>query len=231
MILTENEKIEKSVVAGASCIAVPIEIFVPVSGEPIITAYSLCRKEAEAFCDRFEGRLLDEDALEYLENEFSIIAENIGYKRERNENELMLEFIFKSDRHLPKNANSVKAHRISSNAVLSELCMASGCDIEIADDGNDVVYAVVENGRIAAYAGMNDVFYDDNSVEISVETAPDSRRKGYGLACVHGLVDELLNKGVCVRYKCSCDNLPSLALAKKCGFELEGQRFSFVCYK
>ena len=133
------------------------------------------------------------------------------------------------DMQLPKSDFGVKVHMISSNAVLSKICELSGCDIEIADDGEDVIFAVLDEGRLLAYAGMNDVEYEDNSVEISVETAPEHRRLGYGSACVSALTKHLTDKGMTVRYKCSRDNTNSSALAEKCGFKLEGERFSFVC--
>ena len=40
MLRFESAELEKEVLSGGSCIAVPIEIFVPTRGEPIVTAYS-----------------------------------------------------------------------------------------------------------------------------------------------------------------------------------------------
>lgn len=227
--MIESYELEKEVLAGLSCIAVPIEIFVPKIGEPIITVYSFCRENAEDFEQRFKGDLLCKVAIATLENEFKTIAENIGYRHFHCENEMMLEYAFEPDMQLTNIGCSARVHKISSNAVLRELCENSGCDIEIADDGEDIIFAVVDNGMLLAYAGINDVIYADNSVEISVETAPEHRRKGYGLACVYELTKHLILKGKKVRYKCSEDNLASSALAEKCGFVLEGKRYSYVC--
>jgi len=231
MIVFENKEIEAGVLSGELCFAVPIEIFSTVNGEEIITTYGFCKEQAERFYNVYRGRLLSEEALESAEKIFSEVADNIGYKRIRNENEMMLEYVFTPGMQMPKANKEIKVHKISSNAVLEEICAASGCDIEIADDGEDIIFAVVENGILRAYAGMNDVFYPDNSVEISVETAPDCRRRGLGSACVLSLVEHLISKGKTVRYKCSEANSASSALAEKCGFFLEGKRFSFVCEK
>ncbi len=231
MTVIENEELEKSVLKGISCIAVPVEVFVQSKEEPVVTTYSFCAEAARKWEERHKDDLLSAKAVSDLKREFAAIAENIGYRYFESENEYMLEYEFTPDMHVANIDNGVKVHKISSNAVLRELCAASGCDIEIADDGEDVLFAVVEDGIICAYAGMNDVFYDDNSVEISVETAPDQRRKGYGLACVAALIEHILMTGRTVRYKCSGDNVPSSALAEKCGFALSGERFSFVCEK
>ncbi len=231
MTVAENEKLEQSVLKGISCIAVPVEVFVPQKGEPVVTSYSFCIEAADKWERQFREDLLSLKALECLKSDFAAIAENIRYRYFESENEYMLEYEFTSDMQMANDENGIKVHKISSNAVLAELCAASGCDIEIADDGEDVLFAVVEDGKICAYAGMNDVIYEDGSVEISVETAPDQRRKGFGLACVMALSKYLVNKGITVRYKCSKDNTASSALAEKCGFALSGRRFSFVCEK
>ena len=231
MTVAEDAKLEESVLKGISCIAVPVEVFVPKDGEPVVTSYSFCIDDAAGWEDRFKEDLLSNEAVECLKNTFATIAENIGYRYFESENEYMLEYEFAPDMHLTNGLKEIKVHKISSNAVLAELCAASGCDIELADDGKDVLFAVVEEGKLCAYAGMNDVVYADNSVEISVETAPDKRRKGYGAACVEALTKYLSTKGITVRYKCSKDNVASSALAEKCGFSLGGKRFSFVCEK
>ena len=231
MTVAENPKLEKSVLKGISCIAVPVEVFVPQNGEPVVTTYSVSMDAAIRWEDRFKGDLLSFEAIDCLKREFATIAENIGYRYFESENEFMLEYDLSPDMHVTNCPEEIKVHKISSNAVLSRLCEASGCDIEIADDGEDVLFAVVEDGKLSAYAGMNDVTYEDGSVEISVETAPDSRRKGFGMACVTALSNYLLGKGVTVRYKCSKENAASSALAEKCGFRLNGKRFSFVCEK
>ena len=141
---------------------------------------------------------------------------------------MMLEYVMNDAAEL-KIKTDIVPQIISSNDELEILCENTGCSIELEDDGEDILFAVVENGIILSYAGMNDLHYDDGSVEISVETAPDKRRQGYGIACVAALTSHLLVKGKTVRYKCSLFNKPSSALAEKCGFSLEGKRYSYIC--
>lgn len=229
MVIIENKELEEFALSPLSCFAVPVEVFVPTCGEPTVFSYSVCERESREWEEKYKGRLLSDEALEDLHNSFEAVVKKLSLERVPNENEWMMEYVFTPDMHLPKSDSAVKVHMISSNAVLSKICEISGCDIEIADDGEDVVFAVVDEGRLLAYAGMNDVKYEDNSVEISVETAPEHRRCGYGIACVAALTKHLTGKGIAVRYKCSRENSASSALAEKCGFELEGERFSFVC--
>lgn len=228
MVRIEDKETEEFALSGFSCFAVPVEVFVPVKGEAQILSYSACEDIAREWEEKYSGCLLSEKARSELYVSLEAIVKNNGLTHIQNENEWMAEYVFYPDMQLPKRDTEIKIHMISSNAVLAKICEMSGCDIEIADDGEDVIFAVVDNGRLLAYAGMNDLSYEDDSVEISVETAPEHRRKGYGSACVTALTEHLIKKGKTVRYKCSKENVRSSALAEKCGFRLEGERYSFV---
>lgn len=228
MVKAESKELEKEIVNGFSCIGVPVEAFVPEEGEPLIVSYSFCMDIAREWEGLYGSEILSAESVEWLDNALRDDMKRLRYVRYPNENELMLEYIASPGMHMPKLEIQHKVHKIYSNAVLARLCESSGCDIEIADDGEDAVFAIVENGIILAYAGMNDLTYEDGSVEISVETAPDCRRKGYGAAVVYELTRHLLDKGICVRYKCSAENTASSALAEKCGYRLEGKRLSMV---
>lgn len=227
MIKLEDKELEKFVLSGQSCIAVPVEIYVPVNGETEITAYSICRDTAEKFEGKFRGSELSSEALSWLESKLCAFAENAGYKRFHGDNERMLEYEISNVCHLNKNIKNDKCRIISDNSELAVLCENTGCDIEI-DGGDDVIFAVVENGVILSYAGVNDLDYDGISLEISVETMPDEMRKGYGSACVVALSEYLIGRGYRVLYKCSSNNIASAALAEKCGFEFLGTRFSYT---
>ena len=228
MVRIEDKEIEEFALSDLSCFAVPVEVFVPVKGEAQILSYSVCEDIAREWEEKYKGCLLTEKARLEMYESLEAIVKNKSLAHMENENEWMTEYVFYPDMQLPKTVSDIKVHMISSNAVLERICENSGCDIEIADDGEDVIFAVVDNGILLAYAGMNDLSYADDSVEISVETAPDHRRKGYGAACVTALTEHLKSKGKTVRYKCSKGNTRSSALAEKCGFVLEGERYSFV---
>ncbi len=230
MIKLEDKELEKTVLGGISCIAVPVEIYIPTEGEPEITAYSSCFDIAEEYERRFCTELLSEKALGWLENKLYSFAENVGYARFHSENEKMLEFEATDVCQLNKLKKICNCIMISDNDELAVLCENTGCDIEI-DGGDDVVFAVVEDGIILSYAGVNDIGYDGISLEISIETMPGEKRKGYGSACVTSLSEYLLGRGYKVLYKCSSDNVASAALAEKCGFRMTGTRFSLTYEK
>lgn len=227
VIKFEDKELEKFVLSGQSCIAVPVEIYVSANGETEFTVYSICRDTAEEFERKFCGSELSPVALAWLEGELYSFAENTGYRRFHSDNEKMLEYEISDICHLNKNTKSGKCQMISDNSELAALCKNTGCDIEI-NGGDDVIFAVVENGVILSYAGVNDIDHDGISLEISVETMPDEIRKGYGSACVVALSEYLIERGYKVLYKCSSNNIASAALAEKCGFSFSGTRFSYT---
>lgn len=230
MVKFENEELEKAVTDGVSCIAVPIEICVAADGDMTITAYRTCADTAYEYEKRFSDNPLSEESINWLKNQLSAFEENTGYRYYCSENEIMWEYIVEDVSQLNKNAFCDKCIKIDSNEALSKLCADTGCDIEI-DGGDDVIFAVVENGKILSFAGVNDLDYGGISLEISVETAEDYKRMGYGSACVAALSEFLIERGYRVIYKCSASNTASSALAEKCGFKYALTRFSYVCEK
>ena len=228
MIILENSELENAVVSGESCIAVPIEVFENTKGETTVLTYSFCRNIAEEFLSEFQGNLFSNSAVIWLGEHLEDLMKKLGYEHYSHEGELMLEYVLSDIEKLSPDATH-EVVQVSDNRELERLCESTGCSIELNDSGEDVLFAVVEDDKILSYAGMNDVFYEDSSVEISVETSPERRREGLGLACVCALCKHILKKGKRVRYKCSAYNKPSSALAEKCGFSLEGKRYSYVC--
>lgn len=231
MVVFEDRELEEFVLSGQSCYAVPIEVFVPADGsEATVTAYSGCADTARRIDDVLGKRIRYADVKNDIQKELTAFAESIGYRYFASENETMLEYSIDNISQLKSKDMSGLCRKITTDSELSRLCKNSGCDIELSGE-DDVIFAVVTDGIIEAYAGVNDTENGGITPEISVETAPASRRKGYGTACVTALVSHLLENCRCVLYKRAKNNAASAALAEKCGFTLEGTRYSFVCEK
>ncbi len=197
----------------------PIEIFVPTRGEPIVTAYSFCEDAARRVIEKFGDDLLSDKALKYTDGEFKATAENIGYRHDEHDNQMILEYEMRDMSQLNKKLIRGDCIKITSQAVLSKLCENSGCDIELEGDG-DVMFAVVGDGKIMSYAGINDYTDDVNSLEINVETAEDCRRCGYASSAASALCEHTLCSGKKAAYKCSAENAASSALAENADLNL-----------
>jgi len=103
-------------------------------------------------------------------------------------------------------------------------------NLEVDDDDNaDVICAVIEEGRLVAYACVNDMA-DGVGFEITVECAPSSRRRGFASSCSADLTSYLLtecNAGV-VYYSCKINNETSKRTAERAGFTYVGKSRTFV---
>lgn len=229
MVLFEDKELEESVMSGESCIAVPVEIFKDRNGKTVILTYSVFEDAARELEKSFDD-LLSEDALSFIDEKIKGEMKKLRYVHMPHEYEFMTEYKLTPGCSVNRFENEYVT-AIRDNATLQKLCENSVCDIEMDDGEDDVIYAVVKDGEILSYAGINDLDRGETSVEISVETAPDYMNMGYGSASVSALCDELLKKGKNVLYKTAKTNKPSIALAEKCGFEYTGERYSYYCEK
>ncbi len=106
----------------------------------------------------------------------------------------------------------------------------AGTNSGMIDSAELPVAAIVRDGKIISLAATNGA-PSDGKAEISVDTAEDYRRQGYGRSCVAALTRELLRRGLGVRYVSFGSNDPSLALAHSIGFTEESRCFDAVCYR
>ena len=53
MLCFEDKELEASVLARQSCVAVPLEIYIPVSGEVQITTYSFLADKTKVLIDSY----------------------------------------------------------------------------------------------------------------------------------------------------------------------------------
>ncbi len=86
-------------------------------------------------------------------------------------------------------------------------------------------YVVVKNGEIIA--GASSYTYCEGSIEITIGTKKDYRRKGLALACASKLILECIDRNIYPRWDAA--NTESVALAEKLGyrFEKEYEVYSF----
>lgn len=138
-------------------------------------------------------------------------------------------FEYRADSPLPE--GSVQTVILKSNGEIS----AYGADttlwnLEVDDeDSCDVICAVIENGRIAAYACVDDI-QDEDGVEVTVECAPAYRCRGFASSCTARLINYLLGEGLtnAVHYKCRSTNTASRKCAEKAGLKYAGRSLTLV---
>ena len=225
MIDLEDRELEAMVLSGNSCIAVPVEIYVPVDGEAQITTYSCFQKIAEEFERLFGSSPLSADALNWLDEKIYTDVKMFGYKHHFEEIHMMCEYSM-------GNISQLRKHNSSDVVFVNSEADLLGYDISLIDDivMEKEAAVIIKDGKLVSIACINDVSFDDDSVELYVETDSDLRGKGLGAANVSALAEKYLLKGITVRYKCAKSNGSSIKLAEKCGFVKSGERYSYVCF-
>lgn len=226
MILIEDRELEAAVLARNSCLAVPVEIWKPVAGEAQITVYSCFEKIAREFEQKFSGCMFEADALNWLDEQLSATVKEFGYMHCFEDVHFLSEYYMTDMSQLQKSSNSADVKIIDNEEGLADV------DTELISDVvvDSKAAVVIRDGKLVCISTANDVTFEDNSIELYVETHNDHRGKGYGTAAVKALAELYLKQGLTVRYKCAKTNLPSIALAYKCGFIKTGEKYAYVCY-
>lgn len=225
MICFEDRELEEMVLSGNSCIAVPIEIYVPLDAEIQIITYSCFGKVAEEFQRIFKESPLSEKAIEWLDQKIYSDVKMFGYEHSFEPIHMMSEFVISKLSQLQK-VNTCDVEFVSSESDLAEYDISLIEDISVDRDAA----VVIKDNKLVSIACVNDVSFDDDSVELFVETDSEYRNIGYGSAVVSAIAEKYLKKGLTVRYKCARSNEASVKLANKCGFVKCAERFSYVCF-
>lgn len=211
-----------------SMFALPISISQDSVGEVTVTSYRVCEDISRELCSRFEGELFSEVATSEMRKRLTPLMERYSLYPTEETGDVLLEL------------RADKANGYSGTAVIlatnEEICRYPADTtlwrLEVDDeDPLDVVSAVIEDGRIVAFAAVNDIA-EDGAAEINVECAVGARRRGYATESVRALTDYLLTSGAdSVSYVCRERNVASVKTALKSGFKLTGKSINFVFYR
>lgn len=224
MVIREDRAVERfSLRHGMT--ALPISVEEDVHGKMTYTVYGkLCRK-VKAF-EKAEKCPFDDDGM----RELAALAEPLMKKRGfalRDECTLLLNYSAKTP--LPYPDTDCVILKTNAELALYE-ADTTLWRLELNDDVDaDVISAVIENGRLVAFAGVNDIGTGCD-YEINVECAAQYRRRGFATSCVRGLVNYLFESADAstVKYICRTSNTASVNTAKRAGLEYTGRSLTLV---
>lgn len=226
MLKLEDRSFEKFSLGRHGDVALPISVFLGKDGELTVTAYRKVKGIAKRFLKNQGIAFPSEDSLSALKGELDCVMKRYDYEYDAD-SALILEFELTH----PSEHNGVSTVILITNRdVTAYTADTTLWNLEVDDeDDADVICAVIQNGRIAAFASVNDMS-DDGGLEINVECAPMYRKRGFGSSCAAGLANYLLGNSLTdkVHYKCRAKNEASAMTARRAGFEFAGRRFTFV---
>lgn len=225
MVTRADKFFERFSLSRHGAMAIPISIFESSGGTVTYEVYKKLMRKIRSFEKSAADPFSDEGILHLREIADGYMKKYMYTATDRCE--ILLEY--KADFPLPD--SSVCTVILKTNAEIS----AYGADttlwnLEVDDeDVRDVICAVIENGRIAAYACVNDIA-DDDGLEITVECAPAYRCRGYASSCAVGITNYLIKEASAsaVHYKCRSTNIASRKCAEKAGFTYTGRSLTLV---
>lgn len=232
MIFTEDADFVRFTFAEGD-IAVPISVTKKVGdSECTITVYEPFYEVAATFEKRFSDAPFSDEAIAYLKDNLTAPMLQKGFRTTRDIDSRIRTFLLCRAEDIPTETIRPETRIVSGKDDLSTFTNATTHEIEMdEDDPDDISAIIVENGRLVAYATLNDVFDDEEFLEISVECAVGYRERGYATSCAALLSTELCKRGYNVSYKCRHANAASARVAQKAGFAETSMEYNFVCYR
>ncbi len=206
-------------------IAVPVHVET-FDGETKIFAYPSVRTLCENYAARFADDLYSEAATAFLQDGCAAFCKSLGYAMDRHSAVVGYNFLSQEDAA----ADGTICKRIRRDGKYKNL---TTFDLSACLAAERVIFAVVSEDAIVSLAVSCEAPYggeEGTPIEISVETAPDYRGRGYATACVRTLAAYLAARGYRTLYKCRKENVASACVARGAGLVKTGD-FAYFVYR
>lgn len=206
-------------------IAVPVHVET-FGGETKVFAYPSVLSLCETYAARFAAALYSDAALAYLADGCAAFCTSLGYTKDKHSAVVGYNFLPQGE----PTCDFAFCKRIRRDGKYENL---TTFDLSACLAADRVIFAAISEEKIVSVAVACETLTAENvgnSIEISTETAPDFRGKGYATACVAALSAHLLSRGYRALYKCRRENTASARVARAAGFEKTGD-FAYFVYR
>ena len=206
-------------------IAVPVHVET-FGGETKVFAYPSVLSLCETYAARFAADLYSDAALAYLADGCAAFCTSLGYTKDKHSAVVGYNFLPQGE----PTCDFAFCKRIRRDGKYENL---TTFDLSACLAAERVIFAAISEEKIVSVAVACETLTAENvgnSIEISTETAPDFRGKGYATACVAALSAHLLSRGYRALYKCRRENTASARVARAAGFEKTGD-FAYFGYR
>lgn len=207
-------------------IAVPVHVE-RFFDETKIFAYPSVLSLCETYSVRFADEPFGKEAVSFLTEECEAFSRTLDYCADRHTAVVGTNFLPSG---MPKEIPSI-CKRIRCEGKYENL---TTFDIAALLAAERVIFAVVEADAIVSAAVTCETLNHENvggRIEISTETVPAFRGRGYATACVTAISDYLDSHGYTALYKCRNENAASACVARNAGFVKAGDFAYFVFRK
>lgn len=218
---------EKSVFKAGYPMIVPFLVS-DYGGDLEVEIYSGVKRLAKRFVKKYGKEIFSDEALSLINAELEKYANAHGYEGETHERlRWYYSFSMRDVKNLDISAILPSSVKIDDNNFenLTTLDVRENLEKKIP------MFATVTHGKIVSMACVNEYGEGQRMLEITVETAPEYRKKGFARSNTAALAKFLLENGHSVAYCCSRYNESSRRIAESLGFDLVGRFYAYNAYR
>lgn len=207
-------------------IAVPVHVE-RFFDETKIFAYPSVLPLCEAYCARFADLPFDKAAVSFLAEGCEAFCRTLDYRADKHTAVVGANFLPSgAPQEMPLICKRIRREGKYENLTTFDLSALLAAE--------RVIFAVAEGDAIVSAAVTCETLSQENAggrIEISTETVPAFRGRGYATACVTALSAHLGERGYTALYKCRNENAASECVARHAGFVKAGDFAYFVFRK
>lgn len=193
-----------------------------------IEVYSGVKSFSKKFVKKYGKEIFSDEALTILTDELEKYADLHGYEGEKHERlRWYHSFSMRSAENLDTSAILPSSVKIEEDVCINRTTLEVGENLE----KNIPMFATIADGQIVSMACVNEYSEGQRMLEITVETSPAYRKKGYARSNTAALAKYLIENGYSVAYCCSRYNIGSERIARSLGFDYVGRFYAYNAYK
>jgi len=201
-------------------------------GEVSFEVYEGIRTLAETFRERYKGRYFGREALTFIARGTDAYLEKNGYERDTvGMTRYYYQYELTPEDSLDRSLIGQHTFRLREELLDGINENLTTFDLEELLKREIEAFVVIADGKVAAIATVNERFEEGSMPEVTVETAPAYRRRGYALSAVAALCDFLLSQGCSVAYCCRNTHTSSNHVASRIGFTRVGRFYAVAAYR
>ena len=193
-----------------------------------IELYSGVKRFCKKLVKRYGKEIFSDEALSELNEELEKYASIHGYEGEKHER-LRWYHSFSM-----RNAENLDTSAILESSVkIKEDIYENLTTLEVFEnlEKNIPMFATVADGQIVSMACVNEYSEGQKMLEITVETSPAYRKRGFARSNTAALAKYLVENGYSVAYCCSRYNVGSERIVRSLGFDYVGRFYAYNAYR
>ena len=201
-------------------------------GELSLEVYSGIKDIAEDFLSRYEGRYFVKEALSFIARSLDGYLAAQGYQRDTvGETLYYYQYEMREAAGLDLSLVTGNTHRLTRTLLKKVKKNLTTFSLDELLEKRLSAFVVIEDGMVVAIATVNERLCRGGVAEITVETSPRYRGRGYALSTVTALSEYLLDKGAIVAYCCRNTHTKSNKVARHVGFTRVGRFYAVSAYR